>query len=115
MTAMNGLYKTNALITSGSTTSSFVASSGGVLAGIYAPASMTGTSLTLQAASADTPDTFVTIRDQFGSPITITLNAAASFYSLRGVLPFGPDFMRVVSSASEGSNRSLVLVFQAVV
>ena len=115
---MNGLYKTDALITSGSTTSSFVASSGGVLAGIYAPASMTGSSLTLQAASVDasgTPGTFVTIRDQFGSPITITLNAAASFYSLRGVLPFGPDFMRVVSSTSEGSDRSLVLVFQAIV
>lgn len=115
MTAQNGLYKADTTILSGTTTSDAVASSGGVLAGIYAPASMTGASLSFTVANADDPTTFVAVRDQLGSLVTVTLNAAASYYSLRGILPFGADFVRVVSASSEASNRALKLVFQAVI
>lgn len=114
MTAQNGLYKADTTIASSGTTSDPVASSGGVLAGIYAPA-MTGASLSFTVANADDPTNFVPVRDQFGSLVTVTLNAAASYYSLRGILPFGADFVRVVSASSEASARTLKLVFQAVI
>lgn len=115
MTTQNGLYKVDAVILSGSTTSDAVATSGGVLAGIYAPASMTGASISFTAASTDDPTTFYPVRDQFGTLVTVTLNAAASYYSLRGILPFGADFVRVVSASSEASTRTLKLSFQAIV
>lgn len=115
MTSQNGLYKNDVTIASGETTSTFVATSGGVLAGVYAPASMTGATISFTAASTDDPITFYPVRDQFGALITITLNAAASYYSLRGILPFGADFIRIVSASNESSARTLKLSFQAVV
>lgn len=115
MTAQNGLYKAQTVILSGGTTSDLVATGGGVLAGIYAPASMTGASLSFTVANADAPGTFVPVRDQFGSLVTVTLNAAASYYSLRGILPFGADFIRVVSASNEAADRTLTLSFQAVI
>lgn len=115
MTAQNGLYKNQTIIASGTTTSEPVATSGGVLCGFYAPASMTSTSVTFTAANADDPNTFVTVRDQFGNPVTVTLNASGGYYSLRGVLPFGPDFIRIVGGSSEAAARTITLVFQAVV
>lgn len=114
MSEANGLYKSGVTIANGATTSNAADTGGGVLAGIYAPASMTGSSVTF-TASTDGGGTYVGVRDQFGSLVTVTLNAAASYYSLRSSLPFGADFIRVVSSASEGADRALTLVFQRVV
>lgn len=115
MTAQNGLYKNDVVIASGEATSTLVATSGGVLAGFYAPASMTGASVSFTAASTDDPTTFYPVRDAFGNLVTVTLNAAASYYSTRSILPFGPDFIRIVSASNEAAGRTIKTVFQAVV
>jgi hypothetical protein len=114
MSEANGLYKSGVTILNAATTSNPADTGGGVLAGVYAPASMTGASVSF-TASTDGGGTYVPVRDQLGSLVTVTLNAAASFYSLRGVLPFGADFIRVVSASAEGADRALTLVFQRVV
>lgn len=114
MTTKSGIISANCIIPSGATTSNAVSTGGGPLVGIYAPA-MTGTSLTFTAASTEDSTTFYPVRDQLGNLITVTLNAAQSFYSLRSVMPFGMDLLRVVSSSAEGAERTITPVFQQVV
>lgn len=114
MTTAKGLYRANATIANGQTTSNAADTGGGALCGLYAPASMTGASLSFTASTVG-DGTFTPVRDRFGNLVTVTLNAAASYYSLQDVLPFGADFVRVVSASSEGADRALTLVFQEVV
>lgn len=114
MSTVKGLYRPNVTIANGQTTSNVADTGGAPLAGIYAPASMTGASLRFQAAITG-DGTFSDVRDRFGNNITVTLNAAGSFHSLTDSLLFGADFIRVISSSAEGAERVLTLVFQQVI
>ncbi len=114
MSTAKGLYRASVIIANGAATSSAADTGGGVLAGFYAPASMTGATVSF-TGSIDGGGTYVPIRDNTGTLITVTLNAAASFYSIRSVLPFGLDFVKVVSASNEAAERTLTLIFQQVV
>lgn len=114
MSTAKGLYRANVTILNTATTSNAADTGGGVLCGVYAPASMTGATISFTASST-ADGTYVPVRDQFGALISVTLNAAASLYSLGGILPFGIDFIKVVSASAEGADRALTLVFQEII
>lgn len=113
MSEANGIYYSSATI-NGSDTSNAVNSSGGVLAGIYVPASMAGSSLTLTTCDTES-GTYVPIFDHTNTQVSITIPTAgtARFMSLRGILPFCSEYIKVVSSTTETS-KTLRLAFQRV-
>lgn len=85
---------------------------GNALVGIIAPASMAGSSLTFEVS----PDgaTWYTLRDDLGTLVSVTLNAAAAFYSLSRIIPFAVPYIRTVSSSAETS-KTIQYVAQKVV
>lgn len=106
------LAVTTATIANGQTTSSAIDLSGTTLVGIQLPASFTGTSLTFQAATT-AGGTYQTVID--GSGTTISRAISQGRYLTLNPIDFaGIQFLKVVSSASEGGQRNLELISRPV-
>lgn len=103
---------TTASISASGTTSAAVDLSGTTLAGIQMPATFTGTSISFQAATS-LGGTYQTVIDGSGS--TLSKNVSQGKYLILDPSEFASlQFIKIVSSATEGSQRDLVLVSRPV-
>lgn len=97
----------------GSATGAEVDMYGYALAGIIAPASMAGTSMTFEV-SVDGGTNWYALKDETNTALSVTIGATAAFYSLRKILPLAVGLIRPVSGASE-TNKTITFVGQRVV
>jgi hypothetical protein len=108
-------YDLAATITSGQSASAAVDLSGNVLCGLFMPASLTGTSFTLQASTSLT-GTYQTVqKDEAGGgdyTITYTANKYVPLTNL--AITAALRFIKLVSSSSEGADRSILLAVRPV-
>ena len=102
------LGTTNAIIANGQTTSGAVDLAGTSLVGIQMPATFSGATITFQVATS-LGGTYQTMID--GSGTTVTRTVSQGKYVMLSPADFaGIQFLKIVSSASEGAQRTLELV-----
>lgn len=104
------IQQTATIDASGTTSGEVAAPDGYELVGIHIPA-MTGTALTLTAATA-AGGTFTAVKNAANSAISITVDSTAHLAVLDSTLYRGLQFFKFVSNGTEAAARSLVCVFQ---
>ena len=72
---------------------------------IEVPASMTGTTLTLEAGSSATST--VPVRNEDNTNFSITINNAAAIYPVDAKLTAGVQFIKIVSGSAESGAKAL--------
>lgn len=106
----NLIYQTTT-IASGQTESSSIDLQGSTLVGIYMPSSWTTADLTYKASTDNS--SFVAVKDDAGNTKTSTVGT--NQFTLLDPVDFtGIRFLKLVSSASQGANRDIILVSRPV-
>lgn len=100
-----------ATIPSGSATSSAVDARAHALFGIVLPSTFDGTSLTITVSTSET-GTFQTLEDQYGSAITLTVEASRS-YALPNDVAAWPWFKLVAGSNQTTTDTVITVVKKA--
>jgi hypothetical protein len=112
MPVSQGIYKAQAAFDATGTTQA-VPTQGGVLVGIYVPASMVGTSLTFKVSQEQDEATLFDLYDSSSTQITATITGAARYVSMLS-RPFGADEVQVISNSTSDVGKVVTLVFQKV-
>lgn len=103
-----GNYVSHApVISNGTTTSGIIRMVGQVLCQIQIPAAFTGTAITFQSSHDDT--TYQPLYNSANTQLSITVVAGRN-YNIAPSDFAGCLFLKVVSNASEGSDRTLRLI-----
>lgn len=100
-----------ATITSGQTKSAAVHALGGSIVAIETPAALTGTALSFEGSRDGS--TYVPLYDETNTALSVTVGTSRGY----AIPPYwfkGWTFIKVVSNAAEGADRSIVLVQDAV-
>ena len=106
-------YNLSAVIASSDTTGAEVDLVGTQLVGFIMPAAITGTSITI-TMSDDTGGTFVTVQDGAGADLSFAV-AASKYIPIPSLaLTTGLRYIKIVSNASEGAQRTIKLVTRQV-
>lgn len=95
-------------IASGQTDSDTIKLNGRTPIGLLVPAAPTGTSFTFKASLDSDGTNFYTLKDMTGTALTITTSQA--FFKLPPADFDGVELLKVISSSSEGSARTLTLI-----
>lgn len=101
-----------ATIASGASESGAIDLNGTSIVGIYTPATMTGTSLSLKAATGEA-GTYVQVEDGAGNLLSKTISGA-EYVPFNPADTVGVQFVKIVSSGIEGADRSLTLALRQV-
>ena len=95
------------LIASGQTTSAAIDLGDQIIVGIQIPSAFTGVALTFQAAYDNA--TFVAVTDKSGAAYSVTV-AASKYVSLSPLDLAGVRYVKFVSGASEGADRTIGVI-----
>ena len=106
------LCSVSATIASSQTTSDAVDLAGTTLVGIQLPASLTGTALSFEAATTS-GGTYQQVIGGGGNVLSKTVSGG-KFLSLDPAEFAGVQFLKIVSDASEGAERTLELITRPV-
>lgn len=101
-----------ASIASGTTTSAAINIAGATLVGIHLPATLTGTSLSFQAASSE-GGTYQPVTGSSGGTYSLTVSGG-KFVLLNPADFAGIAHLKLVSNASEAADRNFELVVRPV-
>ena len=99
-------------IASGDTASGAVDLLAESLFNVFIPSSFTGTALTFQVATA-VDGTFVTLTNEDGTDYSVTV-AASKCVVVDPQIFAGVRFLKIVSDAAEGGDRTLTLATRAI-
>ena len=108
-----GCFDLTATIASGQTTSGEIDLSGTTLCGFILPAALTGTALSLQMTNVS-GGTYVAVQDGTGVSLSVAVTAGVYVPITNLAVTAGLRFVKVVSNASEGAARSIILVTRPV-
>ena len=106
-------FDLTAVIASGQTTSQAIDVSGTTLCGLFIPASLTGTAVSLQASNA-IGGTYVTVQDGAGNDLSLTVTLSRYIPINNLAITAGLRFIQVVSNASEAATRAITLATRPV-
>lgn len=109
ITGFQSLLKSgNLTISNGGTTSDVLELGGTILSGIIISTTLTGTELTFLASFDGT--NYYTLRDEAGNSVSLPISNGAGIYNLNEEQFVHINFVKVVSNASEGAERTLTLI-----
>ena len=97
------------VISNGTTTSNAVDLLGQVLVQIQIPAAFTGTAISFQSSHDDT--TYQALYNDSNTQLSITVGAGRN-YNIAPTDFAGCRYLKIVSNASEGSDRSIRLILR---
>lgn len=93
-----------------SNTSTDIDLKSGALAGISIPAGMVGTALAIHASlEREGTKVFLPVYDDYGNAISIPIGNTARIISMKRLLPLGLSTIRLVSTAAEKCNASVIV------
>lgn len=107
-TTPNDTYDLAAVIASGQTTSGEIDLGGVDPCGFFIPASFTGSSLSFLAAPSS-GGTYSPVRDGSGALYTVAISASSYIVLPDIVVLAGVRWLKLVSSAAEAADRSVVI------
>lgn len=102
------LQNANLTIANGATTSNVLELGGTVATGLILSGSLTGTELSF-LASVDNSNFYV-LRDEAGNSITLPISSGSGVYNLNEEQFVHAQFLKVVSNASEGAERTITII-----